>query len=139
MPPLSAFGIWWSRYWVYSVGVPTVAQDIVTDVLDGYREHGLPLNHVVMDTDWHNNTAQYSWNRTIIPHPADWMAHLHSDNNSVGHPLKYLLNLHPNGVAKTETYYSQFADQIHKAPTGSDGQFKCDLSDHQFASAYFDW
>ena len=29
MPPLSAFGIWWSRYWVYSVGVPAVAQDIV--------------------------------------------------------------------------------------------------------------
>ena len=35
MPPLSAFGVWWSRYWVYSVGVPSVAQDIVTDVLDG--------------------------------------------------------------------------------------------------------
>jgi hypothetical protein len=37
MPPLSAFGVWWSRYWVYSVGVPSIAQDIVTDVLDGYR------------------------------------------------------------------------------------------------------
>ena len=23
-PPLSAFGIWWSRYWVYSTGVPEV-------------------------------------------------------------------------------------------------------------------
>ena len=30
MPPLSAFGIWWSRYWVYWVySVPAVAQDIV--------------------------------------------------------------------------------------------------------------
>ena len=25
LPPLSALGIWWSRYWVYSVGVPSVA------------------------------------------------------------------------------------------------------------------
>ena len=39
MPPLSAFGVWWSRYWVYSVGVPSVAQDIVTDVLDGCECH----------------------------------------------------------------------------------------------------
>ena len=69
MPPLSAFGIWWSRYWVYSVRVPEVAQDIVSDVLEGYRDHALPLNHLVMDMDWHSQTSQYSWNQTIIKDP----------------------------------------------------------------------
>ena len=59
-PPLSAFGIWWSRYWVYSTGVPEVAQDIVKDVLDGYRDNALPLNHLVMDMDWHTWNSQWS-------------------------------------------------------------------------------
>jgi alpha-glucosidase (family GH31 glycosyl hydrolase) len=42
MPPLSAFGIWWSRYWVYS------SKSFTEQVLDGYAQHALPLNHVVM-------------------------------------------------------------------------------------------
>ncbi len=91
MPPLSAFGVWWSRYWVYSVGVPAIAQDIVTDVLDGYRDHALPLNHLVMDMDWHTASSQYSWNTKLVPDPVGWMADLHSDSNPLGHPLKYLV------------------------------------------------
>ena len=136
MPPLSAFGIWWSRYWVYSVRVPEVAQDIVSDVLEGYRDHALPLNHLVMDMDWHSQSSQYSWNTTIIKDPAAWMAELHADNNTLGHPLKYLVNLHPNGVGGNETHYPEFAKQMKNkgGPT-----WKCDLSDPAFASAYFDW
>ena len=136
MPPLSAFGIWWSRYWVYSVRVPEVAQDIVSDVLEGYRDHALPLNHLVMDMDWHSQSSQYSWNKTIIPDPAAWMAELHSDNNTLGHSLKFLVNLHPNGVGTTETHYADFAKQM-KNKGGP--KWKCDLSDPAFASAYFDW
>eukprot|EP01050_Picozoa_sp_SAG11_P013580 SAG11_NODE_1597_length_4611_cov_2.534131_2_plen_1029_part_00 len=177
MPPLSAFGIWWSRYWVYSVRVPEVAQDIVSDVLEGYRDHALPLNHLVMDVratsaclfhvaqirqwalpvlpcyfstfchpahtalemlqmDWHGQNSQYSWNETIIKDPVAWMAELHSDNNTLGHPLKYLVNLHPNGVGPTETHYAEFAKQM-KNKGGP--KWKCDLSDPSFASAYFDW
>ena len=139
MPPLSAFGIWWSRYWVYSVGVPSIAQDIVTDVLDGYRDHALPLNHLVMDMDWHSRDSQYSWNTTIIPDPAGWMADLHSDSNPLGHPLKYLVNLHPNGVGSTETHYKEFANAMGSHGKGSGSNYNCDLSDPAFASAFFDW
>eukprot|EP01046_Picozoa_sp_COSAG06_P054264 COSAG06_NODE_9609_length_1859_cov_1.629545_1_plen_332_part_00 len=63
MPPLSAFGVWWSRYWVYS------AKSITQQVIEGYADHALPLNHIVMDMDWHT-TGQwggYSWNRTLFP------------------------------------------------------------------------
>ena len=47
LPPLSAFGVWWSRYWVYS------SKSFTEQVLDGYAQHALPLSHVVMDMDWH--------------------------------------------------------------------------------------
>ena len=52
----------------------------------------------VMDMDWHARDAAYSWNTSIVPDPAAWMGTLHSDKNPLGHPLKYLVNLHPNGV-----------------------------------------
>ena len=64
------------------------------------------------------------------------MAELHSDKNALGHPLKYLVNLHPNGVGQSETHYADFAKQM-KNKGGP--KWKCDLSDPEFASAYFDW
>ena len=41
------------------------------------------------------------------------MRSLHSSDNAVGHPLKFLLNLHPNGVGPLETHYSQFAHAMN--------------------------
>jgi alpha-glucosidase len=46
MPPLSALGVWWSRYYTYS------QQQVVAEVLEGYHNHSLPLNHLVLDMDW---------------------------------------------------------------------------------------
>ena len=46
MPPLSAFGVWWSRYNNYT------KESFTEQVLDGYRDHALPLDQVVMDVDW---------------------------------------------------------------------------------------
>jgi alpha-glucosidase (family GH31 glycosyl hydrolase) len=46
MPPLSAFGVWWSRYYAYS------QEQFETEVLQGYANHSLPLSHVVLDMDW---------------------------------------------------------------------------------------
>ena len=43
MLPRSAFGVWWSRYYRYS------EETIVSEVLDGYRNHSIPLNALVMD------------------------------------------------------------------------------------------
>jgi len=41
MPPASAFGVWWSRYYNYSQA------EIISEVLTGYKEHNLPLNRLV--------------------------------------------------------------------------------------------
>jgi len=159
-PPASAFGVWWSRYWVYSVNAPALAQDVVTDgaplvllvlllalllmlltfntpsVIDGYAANDLPLNHLVMDMNWHSLPSQYSWNNSLFkPSVSDFILNtLHAGRNSLGHPLKLLLNLHPNGVGKGESNWPQFSKEM-----GVTAKAKCDLSNPKFAASYFDW
>ena len=124
------------RYWTYSVGVPAIAQDIVTDVLEGYKQHALPLNHLVMDMDWHAQQCQYTWNTTIIPDPAGWIRRIHDASTSpTGNPLKYLLNLHPNGVHSNEAGYPQAAKI---AGVTGNASIPCNLADPKMANAYFD-
>ncbi len=52
--PRFVLGAWWSRYWVYS------AQDL-KDLVQGFEEHDLPLDVLVVDMDWHMT----------------WITHLH--------------------------------------------------------------
>ena len=90
-----------------------------------------------MDMDWHTSASQYSWNTTLIPDPAAFMTSLHGDDNPLGHPLKYLVNLHPNGVGSSETHYKDFVRAMHDQDTNK--SYKCDLSQGKFAAGYFDW
>lgn len=113
LPPLSAFGIWWSRFWVYS------SKSFTEQVLDGYAQHALPLNHVVMDMDWHKNGwGGYSWNRSLFPDPVGFLNGLHSTStaadggNPLGHPLKVLLNVHPGPIGHEEDRFVQFAHSL---------------------------
>ena len=110
---------------------------LLTRALPPDRDHALPLNHLVMDMDWHTSASQYSWNTTLIPDPAAFMTSLHGDDNPLGHPLKYLVNLHPNGVGSSESHYKDFVRAMHDQDTNK--SYKCDLSQGKFAAGYFDW
>lgn len=65
MVPRSALGLWWSHYYPFS------QQEYDDQVLTGYRQHGLPLNHAILDLAWHiRNTPEpcagyggFLWNR----------------------------------------------------------------------------
>lgn len=46
MLPRYAFGYWWSRYWTYS-------DNEIRDLMDNFREYGIPLDVMVIDMDWH--------------------------------------------------------------------------------------
>jgi len=43
VPPRSALGVWYSRYYPYS------ADSFVGEVLQGYVNHSLPLSNAVLD------------------------------------------------------------------------------------------
>ena len=51
LPPRVAFGVWWSTWYNFT------SYELTHTVLDGYKEHGLPLDVVVMDMEWHTVTA----------------------------------------------------------------------------------
>ena len=114
MPPRAALGVWWSRYHAYS------AEQLTSEVLVGYKEHGLPLDVLVIDMDWHveelpkqgpcNSWNAWSFNRSLFPQPAEFLRSVQSSTNPLGHPLLVSLNLHPQGgVTACSNLYQRFA------------------------------
>ena len=47
LPPRAAFGVWWSTWYPFSV------EEMTQTVLQKYADHGLPLDVLVLDMDWH--------------------------------------------------------------------------------------
>eukprot|EP00698_Gefionella_okellyi_P004819 TRINITY_DN1445_c0_g1_i1.p1 TRINITY_DN1445_c0_g1~~TRINITY_DN1445_c0_g1_i1.p1 ORF type:complete len:886 (-),score=199.72 TRINITY_DN1445_c0_g1_i1:45-2429(-) len=139
VPPLSAFGVWWSRYFPYS------ETQFVQEVLQGYEDHQLPLNHVVLDMDWHiephqsgcNDWGGFTWNQTLFPDPVEFVNWLHSDNNTLQHPLKLLLNVHPqSGVDHCQANYAEFATAMGVNPASLQ-TVACDMGNQSFVDELY--
>ena len=125
VPPLWSFGSWYSRYWPYS------ADDFLR-IADEFRDHGFPLDVMVIDMDWHREGwTGYSWNRGLIPDPEGLLARLRQRG------LRSTLNLHPHdGVGAHEDAYPEFARDLGlDAAAGAKIPF--DVTDPRFMEAYF--
>jgi hypothetical protein len=72
LPPEWAFGTWFSKYQAYSTS------DYENQLLPAFRDHNVPLDSLVMDTDWKapNAWAGWNWNTDLFPKPADFLAEL---------------------------------------------------------------
>ena len=111
LPPKYVFGYWWSRYWQYS-------DFEFIDLAREIRSHGIPMDVMVIDMDWHDTwTLQrknspkdefgqrigwtgYTWQKQLFPDPENTLARLHALN------LKTSLNLHPaSGIQPYEDCY----------------------------------
>ena len=101
MPPLYAFGYWYSKYQKYN------EQDF-KDLVNEMHDNDVPLDVMVVDTDWHiNGWTGWSWNRDLFPDPKEFLSWLHDKD------LKVTLNLHPAyGVNSNEDNFSQFAKDL---------------------------
>ncbi len=95
LPPKYLFGYWYSRYEAYST---VDFKQIINDV----EKNDVPMDVLIMDMDWHKNGwTGWSWNKTLIPNPAELIRYMHL------HGLRTALNLHPaDGVASHEDYYN---------------------------------
>jgi Glycosyl hydrolases family 31 TIM-barrel domain/Glycosyl hydrolase family 31 C-terminal domain/Domain of unknown function (DUF5110)/Starch binding domain/NPCBM-associated, NEW3 domain of alpha-galactosidase/Bacterial Ig-like domain len=84
LPPKWAFGTWFSKYQAYST------DDYEMDLLPAFREHNVPLDSLVIDTDWKapNSWAGWNWNTDLFPKPADFLDRL----NQAG--MHATLNVH---------------------------------------------
>lgn len=84
MLPKSAFGSWFSKYQAYT------ADDYKSTLLPAFRANNVPLDNLVVDTDWKapNSWAGWNWSSALFPDPQgflDWAA---------AEKLKVTLNVH---------------------------------------------
>jgi alpha-glucosidase len=88
LPPLFAFGTWWSRYWAYT-------DQEFKDLVLRFHEHDVPLDVLVVDMDWHKtfglrwnvprNDASghrlgwsgYTWDDVYFPDPPGFLRWMH--------------------------------------------------------------
>ncbi|GIE91312.1 TIM-barrel domain-containing protein [Actinoplanes regularis] len=69
LPPKWAFGNWFSKYEAYT------AEYYRTELLPAFRAHGVPLDSLVIDTDWKapNQWAGWNWNTGLFPKPEEFL------------------------------------------------------------------
>ena len=72
LPPEWAFGTWFSKYQAYSTS------DYRNQLLPAFKQHNVPLDNLVIDTDWKapNSWAGWNWNSTLFPDPQAFLAEL---------------------------------------------------------------
>src|SRR3990167_2740444 len=143
LPPKYAFGIWWSRWWLYS-------DNELKELVKDFNNNGVPLDNLVIDMDWHltaydqmNNGVVdlagqplgwtgYSWNYTLFPDPESFLSWCH---NTAG--LHVTLNLHPAaGIQPHEYLYKEMAIAMNQNPEHAI-HVPFNLVDKQFAENYF--
>ncbi|KAA6302992.1 MAG: Oligosaccharide 4-alpha-D-glucosyltransferase [Candidatus Ordinivivax streblomastigis] len=110
LPPLYAFGYWYSKYQRYS------EQDF-RNIVSEIKTNNIPIDVMVIDMDWHLNGKTgstdntewtgWTWNSALFPNPANFIDWLHSQN------LKTTLNLHPaDGISSYEANYQSLAQDL---------------------------
>jgi hypothetical protein len=120
--PRWTLGNWWSRYHPYTA-------DEYLDLMDKFRNAGVPLSIAVIDMDWHlvhgdniphSGWTGYTWNKDLFPDHVDFCDKLHERK------LKVTLNDHPHaGIHSHEEAYEEVAaalghDTSTKAPIDFD-------------------
>jgi hypothetical protein len=94
--PKWAFGTWFSKYQAYTT------EDYQTRLLPAFRANGVPIDSLVVDTDWKapNQWAGWNWNPALFPQPQaflDWAAQQH---------LQVTLNVHA-AISAEDPRYAQ--------------------------------
>lgn len=130
--PRFALGNWWSRFHRYTA-------DTYAALLDRFADEGIPFSVAVIDMDWHvtdvdpalgSGWTGYTWNRSLFPDPAAFLASVHERG------LRVTLNVHPaDGVRPHEDAYPAMAAALG---TRDGDPIPFDVTDRAFLDAYFD-
>lgn len=98
MVPRYVLGSWFSRYWPY-------ADHEYKAIVEEYRAHGVGLDVLVLDMDWHlDGWTGYTWNPRYFPDAPAFLRWCRE------HRIRTTLNLHPaDGVGKHESAFRSFA------------------------------
>jgi hypothetical protein len=146
LPPYSTLGVWWSHWQPFNQSF------FEEDILQNYKLYDLPLNHVMLDVDWHtelsnvpghSNISCYDYggftvNTDLWPEWLNFIASLKDGSNPSGYPdLRLMLNLHPQGgIDACQKNWSAFQTLINY--TGGTDIVPCTYGDQRIASAAFE-
>lgn len=148
LPRKYTFGSWYSRWYPYT-------SDDFRAIVDDYEEHGLPLDILVVDMDWHHHDWQtppehpgrahfgfghaggnmgwtgYSFNEKLIPDPDKFLKDIHAKGIAVS------FNDHPaDGLRDSDDSYPAFADALGlDKENGENLPFLC--GDRKYMDAFF--
>ncbi|GMA24016.1 hypothetical protein GCM10025864_17750 [Luteimicrobium album] len=131
--PRFALGNWWSRYHPYTAASYEA-------LIERFAAEGVPFSVSVVDMDWHvvdvdpelgSGWTGYTWNRSLFPDPAKFLAWLHERG------LRVTLNVHPaDGVRAHEDAYQAMAAALGHDTSQRD-PIAFDVTDRPFLEAYF--
>ncbi len=110
MPPLYAFGYWYSKYQRYT-------ERDFKNIVNEIKGKNIPIDVMVIDMDWHldgwtgrtdrTEWTGWTWNKALFPNPQNFITWLHNQN------LKTTLNLHPaDGIGPYDANFKQLANQL---------------------------
>ncbi|MFI0723704.1 ricin-type beta-trefoil lectin domain protein [Streptomyces sp. NPDC021224] len=84
--PRSAYGVWYSRYYAYTTA------DYENTLLPAFRTNDVPLDWLVVDTDWKSPSQWngWNWNSALFPDPQGFLDWTKQQGLSVA------MNIHPS-------------------------------------------
>ncbi|MDP4208705.1 MAG: glycoside hydrolase family 31 protein [Bacteroidota bacterium] len=143
VPPMYAFGYWWSRYWIYN-------DNELRELAGNMKRFDIPMDVMVIDMDWHETYGftstkyvqdpmgqwkgwtGYTWNKDLFPEPQKFLEWTNQQH------LKTALNLHPaSGIPTMEERYGEFA-KAYGFDTTKHEYIPFNMSDKKWAKTYFD-
>jgi hypothetical protein len=124
--PLWAFGFWYSRW-------DAIGEKEILALAAQYRRAKIPMDVMVIDTDWRKGWGGYDWNPRLFPDPRRAIKRLHALGLKVG------LNDHPG-----YDNYDALPDDDSKIPAiekrlgalPHQGQWACDWSRKEAVAAW---
>ena len=96
LPPRYSFGCWYSRY-------PTFNQKGLEALVGDFERHGLPLDVLVLDLEWHQRGWYgFDWDHKHIPEPDALLEFLRRRQ------VHTTFNIHPNGVPVDDSRFPEY-------------------------------
>lgn len=128
MVPRWTFGFWYSRWYAYT-------DKEVIDLVKRYRKEDIPIDVMIIDTDWRGGWGGYDWNAKYFPNPKRAMKALHE----LG--VQTSLNDHPgydnyDALPAEDSHIPAIQKRLGALP--HQGQWACDWSRKPAVKAWCD-
>ncbi|MDD5065553.1 MAG: glycoside hydrolase family 31 protein [bacterium] len=126
--PVWAWGFWYSRWFAYT-------QDEFIGLVKKYRSSGIPLDVMVVDSDWRKNVWNgYDWSPKHFPNPKKFIRQM----KALG--VKLTLNDHPGynssePLPASDTHFPQVKKVLKKDPGK---EWQCNWGDRKEVRAFLD-